>query len=397
MDDRSVAGGAEPARCELRAGGTPDAPGDPGETSEAGDSQSVVLSGRWTYGSPLPSPDDVLSGIRPGVRRLAFVDGGISEWDTALLVFLTRIVQEGRARDFETDRRALPAGARRLLDLAFAVPERTGTARGDEPTPVLARIGNEVLGAWSGVVDGLAFVGEATLAFGRFLVRRARYSRAELAVTIQECGAQALGITGLISVLVGVILAFTGAVQLELFGAEIYVADLVAIGMAREMAAVMTAIVMAGRTGAAFAAQLGTMTLNEEIDALRTMGVSPMDFLVLPRMLALMVMMPLLYIYANLLGILGGYAVAIGLLDISHVQFWNQTREALSIDHFTVGLVKSATFGVLVAVAGCMRGMQCERSAAAVGTATTSAVVTAIVWIVASDALFTYLFHLLDV
>src|SRR3546814_507817 len=156
----------------------------------------------------------------------------------------------------------------------------------------------------------LAFLGETALMFGRFLAGLATYRRPDFLLTLQECGAQALPIVTIISLLVGLILAFVGAVQLEQFGAEIYVADLVGIAMAREMGAIMTGIVMAGRTGAAFAAQIGTMQGNEEIDALTTLGISPIDFLVLPRMLALMLMMPLLCIYADLTGILGGWLVA---------------------------------------------------------------------------------------
>jgi phospholipid/cholesterol/gamma-HCH transport system permease protein len=191
---------------------------------------------------------------------------------------------------------------------------------------------------------------------------------------------------------VGLILAFVGAVQLKLFGAQIYVADLVGIGMAREMGAMMTAIVMAGRTGAAFAAQLGTMVVNEEIDALKTLGIAPMEFLVLPRMLALVLMLPLLCLYANLMGILGGGLIGVGLLDISPMAYLNQTRAALNLTQFVVGLVKAGVFGVLVALSGCLRGMQSGRSASAVGEAATSAVVTAIVSIIVSDAILTVIF-----
>jgi phospholipid/cholesterol/gamma-HCH transport system permease protein len=191
---------------------------------------------------------------------------------------------------------------------------------------------------------------------------------------------------------VGLILAFVGAVQLRLFGAQIYVADLVGIGMAREMGAMMTAIVMAGRTGAAFAAQLGTMEVNEEIDALKTLGMSPMEFLVLPRMLALVLMLPLLCLYADLMGIVGGGLIGVGMLDISPTEYINETISALTLTQFMAGLIKAAVFGVLVALSGCLRGMQCGRSASAVGEAATRAVVTAIVSIIVSDALLTVIY-----
>jgi phospholipid/cholesterol/gamma-HCH transport system permease protein len=218
-----------------------------------------------------------------------------------------------------------------------------------------------------------------------------------LVVLMEECGARALPIVSLISLIVGLILAFVGAIQLRLFGAQIYVADLVGLAMSREMGAMMTGIIMAGRTGAAFAAQLGTMQVNEEIDAFKTMGISPMEFLVLPRMLALAAMMPLLCIYANLMGMFGGGIVAVGMLDITPAQYYNQTLLAVHLVDFGVGVVKSLIFGVLVAMSGCLRGIQCGRSADAVGDATTSAVVTAIVAIIVSDAIMTVLCDVLGI
>ena len=185
--------------------------------------------------------------------------------------------------------------------------------------------------------------------------------------------------------------------QLVQFGAQIYVADLVGIAMAREMGALMTAIIMSGRTGAAFAAQLGTMQVNEEIDALSTFGLSPMDFLVLPRMIALILMMPLLTIYSDLMGILGGAVVGMGMLKLSAVEYINQTVNGVGLTDFAVGIFKSSVFGVLVAISGCMRGIQCGRSASAVGLAATSAVVTAIVFLVVTDGIFAVLTNALGI
>lgn len=363
----------------------------------AGDVLAVRLTGAWKLGADLPPADDVLDRLEPGVRRIALDGAGISDWDSGLLTFLVQLVQRGRAREVETDRSGLPEGARRLLDLAFAVPEEEDTGKGASTASLLARVGGGVIAAAADARAMLAFLGEATRSFGRLLRGKARFRGSDLAVAIQECGPEALGIVTLISFLIGLILAFMGAVQLELFGAEVYVADLVAVGMAREMAPMMTGIIMAGRTGAAYAAQLGTMTVNEEIDSLRTLGFSPMDFLVLPRMMALMLMMPLLVLYSNLLGILGGFTVATGLLGVAPVLYWSQTAAAVDLADFGVGLVKASVIGVLVAVAGCMRGMQCGRSASAVGLSTTSAVVTAIVMIVVSEAVFAVVFETLGI
>ena len=226
---------------------------------------------------------------------------------------------------------------------------------------------------------------------------KARFRRSDLLEIIQECGAQALPIVSLISVLVGLILAFVGAIQLKVFGAQLYVADLVGIAMVREMAAIMTGIIMAGRTGAAFAAKLGTMQVNEEIDALKTMGFSSTEFLVLPRMVALILMMPLLCLYADLMGVLGGMLVGVTMLDLGIMQYYLQTKAAVNLNNLWIGLVMSAVFGVLVALSGCLRGMQCGSSASAVGEATTSAVVTSIVSIIVATAVITVICNVLGI
>jgi phospholipid/cholesterol/gamma-HCH transport system permease protein len=250
---------------------------------------------------------------------------------------------------------------------------------------LLARVGGTVLGLFEGVDEWFRFIGELTLAFGRMARLRARFPWADFAFLVQQAGAEALGIVTLVSFLVGLILAFMGAVQLLRFGASIYVADLVGIGMSREMGAVMTAVVMAGRTGAAYAAQLGTMKVTQEIDALTTFGFNPIEYLVLPRMLALCLMMPLLCLYSDLMGLLGGIVVGTGMLDLSIAQYWNETVTAVHLTDFGLGLFKALLFGVLIALAGCLRGMQSGSSASAVGDAATEAVVTSIVLIIVTD------------
>jgi phospholipid/cholesterol/gamma-HCH transport system permease protein len=232
---------------------------------------------------------------------------------------------------------------------------------------------------------------------GRLVTGRARFRGVDLAIFLQDTGAAALPIVTLISFLVGVILAFVGAVQLKQFGAQIYVADLVGLAMVRQMGALMAAIIMAGRTGAAFAAQLGAMKVNEEIDALTTMGIPALDFLVLPRFLAMVLMMPLLCIYADVLGIVGGFVIGTTTLGISFSQYWNQTVNAIDLMDCVPGLVMSVFFGALVATFGCLRGMQCEGSSSAVGDAATSAVVSGIVSIIVADAIFTVLFDILGI
>lgn len=357
-----------------------------GEASEGG--LVLRLSGDWIVRDELPSRDAVEQRLEatPGLRRLGFDTGDLGSWDTALLTFLVGVQTSCKKRSIEVDAAGLPEGARELLRLAFAVPEKKDTGRGKGPDPLLARVGNATLGARDGLLEGNRFLGEALLSVGRLMTGRAQYQRSDLWLFIQDCGARALGIVSLITFLVGLILGYVGVQQLALFGAEIYAADLVAIAMAREMAPIMAGIIMAGRTGAAFAAQLGTMTVNEEIDALSTMGISPLDFLVLPRMLALILMMPLLTLYADLMGILGGAVVGVGTADISPEMYWSQTVSALNLRHVGIGVFKGALFGILVALSGCLRGMQSGRSASAVGDAATSAVVTGIVAIIVTDA-----------
>jgi len=365
----------------------------------ATDTVCVELGGSWTIHAELPSVAKVQQQFdtQAAVRRLLFETQHLTNWDSGLLTFLRALSALCAQRGIEIDPGGLPQGVQRLLRLATSVPERQGARREHVRESLLARIGKAALTARQEATELLGFLGQATLAFGALLRGRARYQRADLLLIIQECGAQALPIVSLISLLVGLILAFIGAVQLKQFGAQIYIADLVGIGMARQMGAMMTGIIMAGRTGAAFAAQLGTMTVNEEIDALTTTGLPPMEFLVLPRMLALMVMMPLLALYADLMGILGGAVVGVGLMDLGAMTYYQETRRALHLTDFVVGLVYAAVFGVLVAIAGCLRGMQCGRSASAVGEAATSAVVTAIVFIIVSDAILTVMLNTLGI
>jgi phospholipid/cholesterol/gamma-HCH transport system permease protein len=357
--------------------------------------QTLALAGDWTLAGELPAPAHVSTELEPGARL--HLDGtALQRWDTGLMVFLLQIERVCRDRDIAVDVSGLPEGAQRLHRLATAVSPAAAPRAGAR-AGFVARIGTAALEVAAGARAMIAFIGEATLAFARLLRGRARFKPADLWLTIQQCGADALPIVSLISFLVGLILAFVGFMQLRQFGAEIFVADLVGIAMARDIGAIMAAIVMAGRTGAAFAAQLGTMQVNEEIDALRTFGVPPIDFLVLPRMLALMLMLPLLTLYANILGILGGAVVGVMEPTISFTQYWQQTVAAITLVDFAGGLAKSVVYGVLVALAGCLRGMACGRSAAAVGDATTSAVVTGIVSIVVACALLTIVYDVLGI
>ena len=284
-----------------------------------------------------------------------------------------------------TDFSAAPDAIRRLLALAAGSPA---------PEPPRARPGFlAAVGLFAerqgeAMVGASAILGDLLLRGSAGLFGRTRTRGKDVLELMADAGAGALAIVAICNGLVGAILAFVGAVQLERFGAGIYVANLVGIATVREMAAVMTAIVMAGRTGGAYAAQLATMQGNEEIDALQALGISPVDYLVLPRVLALVSMMPLLYFYGCAMGLLGGFTVAIAILDITPRAFFQQTVGALDGGQFVFGLVKSIAFGALVALAGCRIGLAAGRSAADVGRAATTAVVVGIIGVIALDAVF---------
>jgi phospholipid/cholesterol/gamma-HCH transport system permease protein len=363
------------------------------------DTLKLILSGSWKLGGELPGTEQVQQTLegKPGVRNLVFDTRELPQWDTGLLTFLVHLRKFCSQQKISLHSDGLPQGAQRLLALASAVPEKTDARKAEGRVPFLAHLGSETVDFFKSAVELLGFIGDAVIAFLRLLRGQAQYRRTDLGLIMQACGAQALPIVSLICFLVGLILAFIGAIQLRLFGAQIYVADLVGIAMVRLMAAIMTGIVMAGRTGGAFAAQLGTMQVNQEIDALKTLGISPMDFLVLPRVLALALMMPLLCLYANFVGILGGMVVAVGMLNIGFMEYYNETAKAVGLWNLGIGLFSGFVFGVIVALAGCMRGMQCGRSASAVGDAATSAVVTAIVGIIVSTAVITVLCDVLGI
>ncbi len=347
----------------------------------------------------MPSSDDTIASLsgRPGLSHLAFDTAGLGNWDTTLLTFLVNLKDWCSANDVVYDTQGLPPGVRRLIDLASAVPERKGVRQEIQTESFFARVGGRGMNVVSSIGETLEFLGATFIAFLRFLSGKASFRRQDLWQFFLESGAQALPIVSLISVLVGLILAFVGAIQLQAFGAQLYVADLVGIAMVRVMGAIMTGIIMAGRTGAAYAAQLGTMQVNEEIDALNTLGVSPLEFLVLPRMVALTIMMPLLCIYADIMGVLGGFIVGVTMLDIGPIQYLIETKNALSLTNVWIGLFHGAVFGVVIALAGCLRGMQCGRSASAVGYATTSAVVTSIISIIVVTAVITVVCNILGI
>jgi len=359
--------------------------------SSAGDTLEVVLAGDWQITQPRPSWALLRPTVKP--RRVIPRIQDVGQWDTSLLLFLYEIEQWTRAEGAEFDPAALPEKIRGLLSQFATAHDASPPV--DRSARFLTSVGGATLQTWNRARVASAFVGESVLALAR-LVRSPRGFRwSDCLDQMQQCGAMALPIVSLISFLVGLIMAYQAAVQLRQFGADIYVADLVGLSVVREMGPMMAAIILAGRTGAAFAATLANMRANEEIDALETLGISAVRFLVLPRLIALTVMMPLLTLYANGVGILGGMAVGAGVLEIPPAAYWIQTQSIIDLSDVTSGLLKSLAFGLLIALSGCLRGLQAERSAAGVGRAATSAVVTSILFIIVADALFAVVFNIL--
>ncbi len=359
----------------------------------------VSLAGHWRYGKGTGHPSTVFDKKHPigKVHKIIFYEDGLLFWDSSLISFLKKSSDEAKAKNIPVDTTHLSEAIQKLLSLASTLPGSNDQLPEVQHNSILLALGFSSLRWTHSFQDTLEFIGELILSFGRFIRGKANYRMVDLLQILRDCSANSLPIVTLISFLFGVILAFIGAAQLKMFGAEIYVADLVAIAMVREMAPMMTAIILAGRCGAAFAAQIGTMTVNEEVDALKTTGISPMDFLVLPRVFSLALMTPLLALYAVFFGIIGGAVISNIMLDISFSQFLTETKAVLNPTQFALGLLKSLIYGILVAFSGCLHGIHSGKSASAVGTATTSAVVMGIVSVVMAAAVTTYIYNVLGV
>lgn len=258
-------------------------------------------------------------------------------------------------------------------------------------------VGNIAIAAVQNVILVLRFVWRIFVAIWNMLRGRTNLRRVDLAIEIDNVGLRAIPIVCLVSFMIGMIMAFVGNMQLKMFGAEIYVAALVAISVVRIIGAITTGIIMAGRTGAAYAAEIGSMRVNQEIDALQTMGISPIDFLVLPRVLALTITMPILTIISDIVAIFGGMFVAMTIMNISISEYWRMTLNWISFNNFAVGVLHGWLFGWVIAIAGCICGMRAERTADGIGRATTRAVVTGIVGCIVTTAILTVIFNWLDI
>ncbi len=371
-------------------------PGATVELRRADDASLLVrLGGAWRLAEGLPRVDDIARELdRSRAPRVTVDASGLVAWDTALVVFVGTVLDGCRARGIPVDSRGLPPEVGRLLQIAQETAAAPAARAGARPSGI-ERLGVHALKRHEQVGEAIAFVGDTALALGRFGRRRARFRSQDLWLLVQQSGAEALPIVALVNFLVGIILAFVGITQLRFFGAESYVADIVGIAVARDMGALITGVTLSGRSGGAFAAQIATMKVTQEVDALRTFGFSPVEFLVVPRILALTAMTPFLTLFADATGILGGAAVGTTMLHQSLGGYLRQTALVVTAGDVVGGLVKGATYGLLIALTATHRGMQAERSAARVGDAATQAVVTGIVAIIAACGVYQYVFFLL--
>ncbi len=356
------------------------------ELRGTGPHRVVTLAGDWIARKgelPQENASDLLSA--PGIASVAFETSELGNWDSALLGFMSELRQAAEAEHVTLDLTGLPPAAVRLLAL---MPRAHFPPPAAKPVSLLTSIGKNALAAWAETREIAAMLGDAILRGGAAIRGQAFMRRADLVDCLRDAGISALPIVIIVNILMGGILSFVGAVQLRKFGADVYVANLVGIAVVREIAALITAIVMSGRTGGAYAAHIATMRGNEELDALQAVGVKLSDYLILPRIVALTLMMPLLYLYGSLAGIFGGFLVATAMLHLAPMTYIDHVQYAVAMSQVFFGLAKSVAFGLLIAITGCRIGLRAGRSAADVGQAATSAVVVGIVGVIMLDAVF---------
>lgn len=369
-------------------------PGNPAraDATLAGDTLTVRVGGDWRITGPRPDWDETAAGRASG--RVVLAGAELGAWDSSLALFIRAAQQWSEARGITLTIEGVPEGAARLARL-LAQKSAPPTRPAGLPN-LVAALGTTTVELWVEIKDLANLVGECAYSAGRFFRGQAQFRWRDCFYEMQQCGALALPIVGLISFLVGVTLAYTGAIVVRQYGGDIWIADMVGLAVVREMGPMMAAIVLAGRTGAAYAATLGNMQANEEIDALETLGVSPVDFLVMPRIVALFCMMPFLALYSDCLGILGGMAIAaVPPLNIPANLYWAEMQTIVDLSDINTGVIKAGAFGLLIGLSACLRGLQAERSAIGSGRAATSAVVTGTLLIIVADSVFVVIFNIL--
>jgi phospholipid/cholesterol/gamma-HCH transport system permease protein len=344
-----------------------------------------------------------LSGIENSLARLAKqkiteIDlTRLGRMDTGGAWLLLQLRKHLEQHGTRVNLKGVDAEAQGMLDLVGG----TGMSSDNVPIPyragALEGLGRKSMDSALNSLGMLAFIGEIAHVALRQVLRPVHIRWASIAYELGEAGYKALAIVGLLAFLLGIVIAYQGGVQLRLYGANIFVADLVGLSMVRELSPIITSIIVAGRTGSAYTAQIGTMQVTEEIDALRSMGIQPMEILVLPKLLALLIALPLLTVYADIMGVLGGMVMANLQLDIAFSTFFDRLGVALTLNSYLVGVGKAPVFAVIIAIIGCYQGFQVSGSAESVGRRTTISVVQAILAVIVIDAAFSIAFSYLDI
>lgn len=357
----------------------------------------IKLSGDYLGYDDDTAKEKLYADVRkPSIKEIIIEGADLRKWDSTLVVILFEILKIAKHKSINLNLDSLPENLQKLIHLAFLV-DRKPEKKVLKKNPFLEAVGTWSLNIYAAVQKGLGFIRQCLKSLGRFAASQAVMRKVDFMFALEDCSYKAVGIVSLVSFMIGLILAFVGAIQLKAFGAQIYVASLVAIGMTRIMGAIMVGVIMAGRTGASYAATIGTMQVNEEVDALKTMGIPTTDFLVLPRIMALTISIPFLTILADFMGILGGAAVGVLMLDIAPPEYYKYSMDALDMTNFFVGLFHAFVFGIVISLCGCYYGIYCGRNADSVGKATTQAVVSAIVWMIVMTGIITLILEVLGI
>jgi len=374
---------------------SPPVPADTADLRPGAASSEARCAGAWVLRAVEQLEPRLVAQTFPGDGELVIDGADVTAMDTSGAWLLHRTVRSLEARGRTVRVQGLRPEFDALLRLVVSRAPPPDAPAAAAPG-VLARIGRQAWEGARGAFGLLTFLGEAAVALARALAHPRRIRWRPILYNMQTAGFEALPITGTLSFLLGIVIAYQGAEQLRRVGANIYIADLVGLSMVRELSPLITAIIVAGRSGSAYTAQIGTMKVTEEIDALRTVGVPPMDQLVLPKMLALMLALPLLTVYTDVTGVLGGMLMARAQLDVSFATFIDRLGEAVSLTSYLIGVGKAPVFAAIIALVGCYQGFQVNSSAESVGRQTTVSVVQSIFLVILSDALFSIAFSWLD-
>ncbi len=366
--------------------------GSEGADLKIGEDQTFLCEGAWIL-SHVPEVERIVDeAVWPAGRQLICDGTGITVMDTAGAVLLRRTVSRLEQQGRRVLIQGLRAEAQEIFDMVTSSWPGATPAALTRPS-FAARFSQVIEGLIRHILQALAFLGESTVALARFLKAPARIRWRALLRSLELDGFDAMPITGLLMFLIGVVIAYQGAEQLRKFGTNIFIVDLVGISLLREIAPLLVAIVIAGRSGSAYAAAIGTMKVTEELDAVRTLGISPINLLVLPRMLALVIALPLLTVYADVLGVFGGMLIASGQLNVSFAEFVDRFEEAVALRHFLIGIGKAPFFAIIIALVGCYQGFQIRGGVEDVGRHTTISVVQSIFLVIVFDAICSILLN----